>query len=215
MENTIPTCIGNTETEGGIIKLKGLTNNNSLSDSKIVEMYCQRNETAISETDKKYNAYLMKIARNILGDTQDSEESVNDTYLKTWDSIPPHTPENLATYLGKLIRNLSIDMLRKGSRKKRYGSQFMLSLTELEECVPSIENPHQIVETKLLTAKINEWIDTCSLEMSNVFVGRYYYMDSIKSIAAHYDMSESKVKSILHRSRNGLKIFLEKEGFTI
>jgi len=186
-----------------------------VSDSEIVELYWQRKETAISETEKKYSAYLTKIAQNILGNTQDSEESVNDTYLKAWNSMPSHRPENLATYLGKLTRNLCIDTLRKSSRQKRLCSQYALSLSELEECIPSLENPQQAVEEKLLTAKINEWVDTCSIEMRNVFVGRYFFMDSIKAIAAHYEMSESKVKSILHRARIGLKEFLEKEGFTI
>jgi RNA polymerase sigma-70 factor (ECF subfamily) len=158
---------------------------------------------------------LTKIARNILGNTQDSEESVNDTYLKAWNSMPPHRPENLATYLGKIVRNLSFNVLQKNTRQKRHGSQFALSLSELEECVPCGVCLHSEIETKLLSNKINEWVDSCPREMSSVFVCRYYYMDSIKTIAACYNMSQSKVKSMLHRARIGLKEFLEKEGFTI
>jgi RNA polymerase sigma-70 factor (ECF subfamily) len=184
-------------------------------DSEIVEMYWQRDETAISETEKKYKAYLTKIARNILGNTEDSEESVNDAYLKAWDSMPTHRPENLATYLGKIVRNLSLNALRNGSRQKQQGSQRALSLSELEECIPGGSSPAQEFEAKLLTSKINEWLKTVSAEVGDVFVGRYFFMYSIKTIAGNYDMSESKVKVMLHRSRLGLKDYLEKEGFQV
>ena len=209
MENII-----HTRTEA--VHMINIPNNaHSLKDCEIVEMYWRRDESAISETQKKYSAYLSRIARNILGNTQDSEERVNDTYLKAWNSMPTHRPENLATFLGKIIRNLSINTVRDGKRQKRLGSQYALSLTELENCVPTGGSPHEAVEERLLTDKINEWVDSCSPETGNVFVGRYYFNDSVKSIAADYNMSESKVKSILFRARKSLKEFLEKEGFTV
>jgi RNA polymerase sigma-70 factor (ECF subfamily) len=224
MENIVK--VGNIEKDGNIKGTEALhmasisfsNTPNTQKDSEIVELYWQRNESAISATEKKYSAYLTKIARNILGNTQDSEENVNDTYLRAWNSMPSHRPENLATYLGKIVRNLALNTIEKSSRQKRQGSQFAVSLSELEECVPDNrggESLQQAVETKLLTDKINEWLGTCSSEMSSVFTCRHFYMDSVKAIAECYGMSESKVKSILHRARKGLKEFLEEEGFMI
>jgi RNA polymerase sigma-70 factor (ECF subfamily) len=217
MESTIKACIGDIKARTEAVSMNVMLDNtqHSRKDSDIVELYWQRDESAISETQKKYNAYLTKIAQNILANTEDSEESVNDTYLKAWDSMPSHRPEKLATYLGKIIRNLSINTLRNSSRQKRQGSQRALSLSELEDCIPSDSNPEHQAEVNLLTDKINEWLRTVSAEMAKVFIGRYYFMDSVKSIAVHYSMSESKVKVTLHRSRLGLKDYLEKEGFTI
>lgn len=187
-----------------------------MDDATIVEMYWQRDEDAISETEKKYNRYLAKIAYNILADLEDSKESVNDTYLKAWNSMPQHRPSVLSTYLGKITRQASIDMFRKRGSKKRQGSEYALSLSELEECVPSDSgNPEQEVEVRLLAEIINGWLRTLSPESCNAFVGRYYFMDSIKAVAAYYSMSESKVKSILFRTRLGLKEHLEKEGYSI
>jgi len=186
-----------------------------MDDIVIVEMYWQRNEDAVNETEKKYNRYLGKIAFNILADIEDSKESVNDTYLKAWNSIPPHKPSVLSTYLGKITRQVSIDILRKRSSKKRLGSLYAQSLSELEECVPSGKTPEQEVEAALLTELINKFLRTLSPETRNVFISRYYFMDSIKTVAAYNGMSESKIKSMLYRTRLGLKEHLEKEGFSL
>ena len=186
-----------------------------MEDSTIVELYWNRNETAINETDKKYSKYLMKVAFNILADLEDSKESVNDTYLKAWNSIPPHKPSILSTYLGKITRQISIDIFRKRTTQKRRGSEYDVSLSELEDCVASNDNPEQEFEVKLLAEKINDYLYTLPLEARNVFIGRYYFMDSIKEVAAYYGMSESKVKSMLYRVRLGLKEYLEKEGFSL
>ena len=188
---------------------------NSTADRDIVEMYLQRDESAIRETDKKYNAYLTSIARNILGNAQDCEEIVNDTYLRAWNSMPTHRPENLATYLGKITRNLSLNALQKNTRQKRRGSQFVLSLSELQECIPGGESPENEVESMLLAEKINEWLNSVSAEIGDMFVGRYFFMYPVKTIAANFSISESKVKVSLYRARLDLKKFLEKEGFTI
>jgi RNA polymerase sigma-70 factor (ECF subfamily) len=127
--------------------------------------------------------------------------------------MPSHKPAILSTYLGKIIRRLSIDTLRKRSRQKR--SQYNLSLSELEDCVPGGENPEREIEGKLLTEKINLYLATLPKETRDVFVGRYYFMDSVKKVSAYTNMSESKAKSLLFRARNELKLFLEKEGFSI
>jgi len=186
-----------------------------MDDDVIVEMYWQRDENAINETEKKYDRYLIKIAYNILANLESSKESVNDTYLRAWNSIPPHKPSVLSTYLGKITRQVSIDIFRKRSAKKRLGSEYALSLSELEECIPSDNNPEQDYEIILLSDVINSWLHTLPEEIRNVFIGRYYFMDSIKAVAKYYSMNESKVKSMLFRARLGLKEHLEKEGYSI
>jgi len=189
-----------------------------MDDTKIVDLYWNRDEIAIKETEKKYNKYLTKIAYNVIGDFEDSKETVNDTYLKAWNSMPAHKPDVLSTYLGKITRELSIDVFRKRSRKKRQGSQYALSLSELEDCITSDnggKTPEQEYEAKLLSALIDEWLDSVSKEIRNVFVGRYYYMDSVKEIAAYCNISESKTKSILYRARIGLREHLEREGYAL
>lgn len=185
-----------------------------MQDDRIVAMYWQRDEAAIRETEKKYAGYLLKIAYNILFDLEDSKESVNDTYMKAWSSMPPHRPEVLSSYLGKITRQLSIDIFRKRHRAKRQASEYVVSLSELEECI-SGSTAEQEVEMHLLADAINAYLGTLSREARTTFVGRYYYMDSIREIAAYHGFSESKVKSMLYRTRQGLKNYLEGEGFEI
>lgn len=184
-----------------------------MQDDKIVAMYWQRDETAIRETEKKYGRYLLKIANNILFDVEDSKESVNDTYLKAWNSMPPHKPAVLSSYLGKITRQLSIDLFRTKHRTKRQASQYAISLSELEECICGNSTTEQDVDIHLLADAINTYLGTLSKEARTTFTGRYYYMDSIKEIAAYHGISESKTKSILYRTRQGLKAYLQQEGF--
>ena len=184
-------------------------------DEKIIELYWKRDETAIQETAQKYEKYLIKIAYNILNDTEDSRESVNDTYLKAWNSMPPNKPTVLKTYLGKITRQISIDIFRAKNRQKRGNSQYALSLDELAECVPDGMNTHQEIELKLLGQIISEFLYTLPEQTRFIFVCRYYFCDSIKSISAYYNLSESKVKNTLFRTRKALKNHLESEGFFI
>lgn len=186
-----------------------------MQDDLIVALYWKRDEAAIKETEQKYGQYLSKIAYHILSDIEDSKESVNDTYLKAWNSMPPHKPEFLAAYLGKITRELSIDIFRKRNREKRKASEYALSLSELEECVSGGDTTQENVDLHLLAKAINTYLYTLDPKTRIVFVGRYYYMDSIKEIASYCNMSESKTKSMLHRTRIGLKAHLEKEGFHI
>lgn len=146
-------------------------------------------------------------------DLEDSRESVNDTYLRAWSSMPPHRPSVLSTYLGKITRQLSIDTFRKRNSEKRGGSQYAVSLSELEDCISGGDKTAQIVDLHLIAEAINAWLRTLSPEIRNCFVGRYYFMDSIREVAAYCAMSESKVKSMLYRARIGLKNYLEQEGF--
>lgn len=186
-----------------------------MQDKRIVELYWQRDETAIRETEQKYGPYLTKIAYNILSDLEDSKESVNDTYMKAWNSMPPHKPSILSTYLAKITRQVSIDIIRKRTSMKRQATEYAASLEELEDCIPAGETPEQFVELHLLAEAIASYLRTLSPQARNTFVGRYYFMDPIGDIAGYYGMSKSKVESMLHRTRKGLKAYLEKEGFSI
>ena len=186
-----------------------------MQDEKIVELYWLRDENAILETKQKYGTYLSKIAYNILNDFEDSRECVNDTYLKAWNSMPPQKPNVLKTYLGKITRQLSIDIFRTRNRKKRVSSQYTISLSELEQCIPNTQTTEQEIEIQLLGKLINDFLYTLPEQTRNIFVCRYYFCDSIKNISAFFAISESKVKSSLYRTRLSLKDYLEREEFFV
>jgi len=186
-----------------------------MDDEKIVSLYWQRDESAIRETEEKYDRYLHKIAYNILANHEDSRESVNDTYLAAWDSMPPHKPSVLSTYLAKITRRLSIDCFRRRTRQKRQASEYAISLEELGDCVSGGNTTEEIVNVKLLADAIGIYLRTLPEEARNLFIGRYYFLDSLKEAAAYCGMTESKAKSMLHRTRLGLKDYLRKEGFEL
>ena len=186
-----------------------------MEDEKIVSLYWQRDEAAIRETEIKYDRYLTKIALNILADREDSRESVNDTYLAAWNSMPPHRPGVLSTYLGKLTRRTSIDRFRYRSRDKRRESEYALSLSELGDCVSGGNTTEEIVNVKLLADAIGIFLRLQSEEARNAFIGRYYFLDSVREVAAYCGISESKCKTLLYRTRVALKDYLRKEGFSV
>lgn len=184
-----------------------------MEDSRIVDLYWDRNESAIDHTDKKYGSYLGKIAYNILSDREDSQESVNDTYLAAWNSMPPHRPNVLSTYLGKLTRRISIDRFRAKTTQKRGDGQYTQSLEELSQTLSGGNTTEESVEANLLADAIEQFLRTQPAQTRHVFLGRYYFMDSVKEIAAYCRISESNVKILLHRARQSLRDHLEKEGF--
>lgn len=186
-----------------------------MEDEQIVSLYWSRDEAAIFETDRKYGPYLTKIARNILNDAEDSRESVNDTFYAAWNSIPPQRPAILSTYLGKLTRRISIDMLRKRTRQKRGGSEYILSLSELEGTLSAGNTTEEAMDEKLLGEAISAFLRTLSPEARHTFIGRYYYLDPLAEVARYCGMSQSKAKSLLHRTRLKLRDYLEKEGFAL
>lgn len=186
-----------------------------MEDEQIVSLYWQRSETAIAETERKYDRYLTKIAYNILADREDSRESVNDTYLAAWDSMPPHKPSVLSTYLAKITRRLSIDLFRYRSRDKRKASEYAISLSELEDCVSGGNTTEEAVNVKLLADAIGIYLRLQPEDVRNLFLGRYYFLDPLKEVAAYCGMTESKAKTVLYRTRLGLKEYLIKEGFTV
>lgn len=184
-----------------------------MKDEQIVALYWDRNEDAIQETARKYGPYLSKIAYNVLSDWEDSQECVNDTYLKAWNSMPTHRPGVLSSYLGKIARQLSIDVFRKKRAQKRYASEYTLSLSELGDSFSDGNDPEQAVDAILLDEAINAYLRTLSEEARNTFIGRYYFFDSLKDVADYCGMPEARAKSMLYRTRQGLKAYLEKEGF--
>lgn len=184
-----------------------------MEDAQIVSLYWDRDESAIRETETKYGRYLTKIACNILNDVEDSRESVNDTYLAAWDSIPPHRPGILSAYLAKLTRRISIDRFRYRTRDKRMGSEYALSLEELGDCVCGGDTTQEAVNEKLLADAIGIYLRLLPENARTAFVGRYYFLDPLKEVAAYCGMSESKAKSLLYRTRVGLKEYLQKEGY--
>ena len=186
-----------------------------MDDKQILDLYWERSEAAISETSKKYGKYCRYIAFNILHNDEDSEECVNDTYLRAWNSIPPNRPSVLKTFLGKITRNLSLDRYELLNAKKRNGGQMPLVFDEIQECIPSLDSTENIVEEIALTDILNRFLSSLSLEQRKIFMRRYWYLSPIKEIATEYGMSESKIKMSLFRSRNELKKLLEKEGISV
>lgn len=186
-----------------------------MEDSQIIELYWQRNESAISETKNKYGNYCYSIAHRILHNIEDSEECVNDTYLGAWNAIPPYYPEVLSTFLGKITRQLSLKKWRKRTAEKRGGGEITYSLDELEECIPAVNNVEEWIDTKELTCIINDFLTTLSKDERRAFICRYWYFDSISDISLRLGFGQSKVKMMLKRTREKLLVRLKKEDIKI
>lgn len=186
-----------------------------MEDAEIVELYWARDEDAVGQTKTKYGAYLNRVAYNILSDLEDSQECVSDTLLAAWRSMPDNRPKNLRTYLGKITRQVSIDLYRRRNRMKRYASEYAISLEELGDSFTDGRTPEDELNARLLTETVNRFLRTLPDEARNTFIGRYYFFDSIKNVARYCGMSESKCKSMLYRTRQSLKVYLQKEGFDL
>ena len=184
-----------------------------MDDKAIVELYFARSEKAISETANKYGGYCYSIANNILSNKEDSEESVNDTYLAAWNNMPPRHPSILATFLGKITRYISLDRWKSRSAYKRGGGEVTLALDELDECLASGESTEEAVEKKELIRSINRFLDNLPETERNLFVCRYWYLNPVQEIADRYGFTLSKTASMLRRTREKLCKQLKKEGF--
>lgn len=184
-----------------------------MEDSQIVDLYWDRSEQAIAETDCKYGRYCFSIANNILPFREDAQESVNDTYLAAWNALPPARPAVLRTFLGKLTRRISIDRWRYLSAEKRGGGMIPAALEELAGCIPGGEDPAAAVEMKELAQHINEFLDTLPVTERQVFLMRYFELAPLTKIQDKYAMTGSRLRSMLHRTRKKLRRHLEKEGF--
>ena len=186
-----------------------------MDDAKIVQMYFDRDEQAIPATADKYGNYCTSIANNILGNHEDAEECVNDTYLNTWNAIPPHRPKMLSTFLGKIVRNLAFNRYKHNTADKRGGGEITSVLDELASCVSGNEDVGQAYEYKELVATINNFLRTLSAHKRNIFVCRYWYTDSISDIAARYNMTYAAVSMELNRLRTKLHNYLIERGYEI
>lgn len=184
---------------------------NCVEDKNIVDLYWNRKDSAIVETSEKYGSYLFKISFNILYSKEDSEECVNDTYLKAWNSIPPNRPNLLKAFLGKITRNLSIDLYRKNRTKGRSG-EVEIAIEELEGVIPSGEDIFKTLDEKYLVEKINEFLESINRQDRKIFLLRYFYLHSSKDIEKLTDIKVSTINTILYRTRNKLRKHLEKEG---
>ena len=186
-----------------------------MKDHEIVELYWKRDETAITETANQYGNYCHAISYYILNNAEDAEECVNDTWLGAWKTMPPQRPNRLATFLGKITRNLSINRFKQYAAEKRGGGQTELALSELEDCIPAPTTVEQIVEEEVLVDSLNRFLYAQPEQKRNIFIRRYWYLYPIRDIAGAYGMSESKIASLLFRMGNELKKHLEKEGIAL
>ena len=184
-----------------------------MNDSQIVSMYWERNEKAVEETQKKYGSFCYSVAYSILCNEEDAKESVNDTYLDAWNSIPPHKPSVLSAFLGKITRRISIDKWRNKNAARRGGGQITDTLDELAECIPDSNGVEKQLEEKALNETINSFIKSLPEKEQKIFICRYWYLDSIKSISEQFGFSQSKVTSMLFRTREKLRKILMEEGF--
>ncbi len=177
-----------------------------MEDSKIIELYFERNQSAISETKEKYGKLIKRISKNILGNSEDSEECENDTYLGVWSSVPPERPGSLIAYVARIARNLSLKKLEYQTAGKR-NFNMSVSLSELEEILPDGSITEDI-EYKELGKTVSEFLYTESKESRDMFIRKYWFFDSVSDIAELFSVSESKVKSSLFHTRNRLKKYL-------
>ena len=186
-----------------------------LNDEAIIELYLRRQESAITATRERYGARLRHLAFSLTGDEGAAEECENDVYLEAWNSIPPHEPRDyFYPFIARIARHRALNRCRDEQRCKRKASAVELSL-ELEQCVPAGEDPAEALEEKELGALLNRFLSLQRREKRVIFLRRYWYRDSIATIAADCGISESKVKSVLFRLRQALRSYLEKEGYTV
>ena len=184
-----------------------------MEDTRIIELYWQRNGTAIDETDKKYGQMCHRLANGILGDERDGEECVSDTYMTVWQSIPTQRPVRFQAFLAAITRSHGIDMLRARRAAKRGGGEGECVLDELSECLASGEDVQAAVAARELAAAIDKFLDTLKAADRDMFVCRYWLCAPVAEIARRMGATESRVKSSLMRNRNKLRAYLEEEGY--
>lgn len=186
-----------------------------MEDQQIVDLFFRREESAIAQTKEQYGARLRQLSFGIVQNPETAEECENDTYLQAWQTIPPHEPRDyLFAFLARIIRHISIDRCRHQQRLCRCAYVQELSL-ELQACVPGGHDPAEMMDAKALGQAISAFLRTLPQESRGLFIRRYWYMDSIEELSHCFSMTQSKVKSRLFRSRNALRKYLEKEGFTL
>ena len=186
-----------------------------MEDSSIVDLYLARDERAIRETDGKYGKKLYSISHRITENGADAEECVSDTWLHAWNAMPPQRPSILSSFLGRITRNLSFDRCRRQNAEKRGGGALPLALDELSECVPAPGRVEHALEERELAETIDRFLRTLPERECSMFLRRYWYVDSVQSIAARYAIKENTAKSILFRTREKLRRYLAGEGIIV
>ena len=185
-----------------------------MDDKNIIELFYNRDEAAISHCEIKYGQSLKNLSFNILSNLSDSEECVNDTYIKAWNSIPPQKPCSLFAYLGKIVRNISINLWRKNNAQKRnIGLTIMLS--ELSDCIPSNETTEEKADARALSEIINSWLNSLSEENRTLFMGRYWLGKDMEFLSNYLNITENSASVKLFRLRKNLKEVLQKEGVAL
>ena len=186
-----------------------------MEDQQIIELYWQRSEDAIVQTARKYGRYCYSIAYNILQNECDSDECVNDTYMRAWNSIPPRRPTLFSALLAAITRNLALDRYKHDSARKRGGGQVELALDELHECIPGGRSEEELIENRVLTEALNRFLGALPEQTRKIFMLRYWHLCSVRKIAQSMGLSESGVKMSLLRTRRQLKAMLQKEGINL
>ncbi|WP_298032722.1 RNA polymerase sigma factor [uncultured Dysosmobacter sp.] len=186
-----------------------------MEDRAIIELYWNRDQSAIAETDGKYGGFLRNLSWNVLRDHGDAEECVNDTYLRAWNAIPPDRPAAFRAWLGRVARNLSLDRWKQGRAQKRGGDSMELLLGELDGCVPAPHSMERVLEDRDIAALISKFLRELPAESRIMFLRRYWYGQDIGAIAAGLGCGQGKVKSALFRTRKALRAYLESEGVSI
>jgi len=186
-----------------------------MDDNMIVDLFFERNESALSEISKKYGGYFTAVAERILFNHEDAKECINNAYLKTWNSIPPARPNVLKAFVGKIVKNAAVSMLRANTAAKRGHGEITLIYDELEDCISDSGNVESEFENKQIIEKINDFLWKCGELHRRAFVLRYWHCESVSAIAARLGVPENKVSVSLYRTRRKLKEYLEKEGFEL
>ena len=186
-----------------------------MDDNEIIELFFARDEGAVEAAQGKYGAYCAAIARNILDDQGAAEECVNDTWLKCWQSIPPQRPRSLKSFAGRIARNLALSALRADTAQKRGGRQVQLALDELGEIASGGDNPEGVLDREALRAALDGFLAGLPEQRRDLFLRRYWYLDSVEVLAKRFSMSRTQVTTTLHRLRGKLRVHLQQEGFEL
>lgn len=183
-----------------------------MEDREIIDLYFSRSDRAVSETDTKYGKYCRTIAYNVLNDHGESEECVNDAYLKIWNAIPPQRPLLFKAFIARITRNTALNVYEKRTAAKRNKGQAASSLDELSECIASGYDIEQTIERKEVIAALNEFLEGLDKNKRIYFMQRYFYMESVKDIAERHNISEGSLKTTLCRIRADLKKFIQQKN---
>ena len=186
-----------------------------MDDEQILDLYFARDEQAVAETDRKYGGYCFSLANGILNSEQDAEETISDTYLKAWNTIPPHRPSVFRLFLAKITRNLAFSRWRQNTAGKRGGGEMQLVLDELAECIAAPVGVEEQISAKELGKTIRAFLDTLPVREQDIFLGRYFFVEESETIARRYGMKPATVLRTLSRTRAKLKKYLTREGYAV